>query len=99
MFGLLDNYIVCFEPHATPRFWTLIFLARIVVDSNKASLVYNPEGAGLSVVVLVLDGTAPRSSGRQKTRTSVVRRASTAVRLPPLTGRSSTSVFFLFFFL
>ena len=65
------------------------------------------EVAGPSVVqsdgvVLVLDGTAPRSSGRQKTRTSVVRRASTAVRLPPLAGHFGATLFlfdFLFLFL
>jgi len=50
-----------------------------------------------TTLVLVLDGATPRSSGRQKTRTSVVRRASTAVRLRPLVGRSGTTSSLLLF--
>ena len=52
--------------------------------------------------VVQSDGSRTVSSsswtGRQKTRTSVVQRPSTAVRLPPLAGCSCTTFSFLFHF-
>jgi len=62
------------------------------------STLSRPVGHGRpTTLVLVLDGATPRSSGRQKTRTNVVRRPSTALRLQPLVGRSGTTSSLLLF--
>ena len=54
------------------------------------------EGSGATVSAVQ---SSSSWTGRQKARTSVVRRPSTAVRLRPLVGRSGTTSSLLLFFL